>query len=58
MHDENDKAVRSVASWQENMTDFIVLSVLFGPENHLQPSTSRMPLNEPCGSYGKWERMN
>lgn len=43
MHDAVDKAARSVAVWQENMTDFIVLSLLFGPENHLQPSTTRMP---------------
>lgn len=43
MHDEKDNMVRSVASWKENMTDFIVLSVLFGSENHSQPSTTRMP---------------
>lgn len=42
MHDAADKAARSVAGWQENMTDFIV-PPLFGPENHLQPSTTRMP---------------
>ncbi|CAG4955673.1 unnamed protein product [Colias eurytheme] len=43
MHDASDKRSRSVAIWQENMTDFIVLALLLRPENHLQPSTARMP---------------